>query len=376
MFMARQFDAVGWRCRGEKLEGQMEHTSELALIKRVVELGDDVIVSTPNTVKSFPLMPNMTSQKAKTRAMTIAMIGILVMPIYGLFAGDENLWERLQAFVENERGAKSQSAVLAVDTAGLRVRSKSFSPATKQFYEQAVLEHLARLQHTANSWSERNQELMGSVFLKITIDSSGNVVRVETTNSHVNDSSFMKTVMDDVREWKFSNGGVEAAELTVPLLFIPKGMDPEMIVQWERKVRNGRLDDSPIQRLPGVTALAAVAANNKMTAAAAPAISMQRQVKNIGASSLAPEITPKPGIIATTATAPRETDAGLSKIVIANRQLAIRIKPRYSASSLRQVEQSTQLSILENRGDWLKVRTAQGDVTGFIRKEYVSTKKG
>ncbi|HET7008987.1 MAG TPA: AgmX/PglI C-terminal domain-containing protein [Candidatus Binatia bacterium] len=354
----------------------MEHTSELALIKRVVELGDDVIVSTPNTVKSFPLMPNMTSQKAKTRAMTIAMIGILVMPIYGLFAGDENLWERLQAFVENERGAKSQSAVLAVDTAGLRVRSKGFSPATKEFYEQAVLEHLARLQHTANSWSERNQELMGSVFLKITIDSSGNVVRVETTNSHVNDSSFMKTVMDDVREWKFSNGGVEAAELTVPLLFIPKGMDPEMIVQWERKVRNGRLDDSPIQRLPGVTALAAVAANNKMTAAAAPAISMQRQVKNIGASSLAPEITPKPGIIATTATAPRETDAGLSKIVIANRQLAIRIKPRYSASSLRQVEQSTQLSILENRGDWLKVRTAQGDVTGFIRKEYVSTKKG
>ena len=354
----------------------MEHTSELTLIKRVVELGDDVIVSTPDTVKSFPLMPNMTSQKAKTRAMTIAMIGILVMPIYGLFAGDENLWERLQAFVENERGAKSQSAVLAVDTAGLRVRSKGFSPATKEFYEQAVLEHLARLQHTANSWSERNQELMGSVFLKITIDSSGNVVRVETTNSHVNDSSFMKTVMDDVRERKFSNGGVEAAELTVPLLFIPKGMDPEMIVQWERKVRNGRLDDSPIQRLPGVTALAAVAANNKMTAAAAPAISMQRQVKNFGASSLAPEITPKPGIIATTATAPRETDAGLSKIVIANRQLAIRIKPRYSASSLRQVEQSTQLSILENRGDWLKVRTAQGDVTGFIRKEYVSTKKG
>ena len=164
----------------------MEHTSELALIKRVVELGDDVIVSTPNTVKSFPLMPNMTSQKAKTRAMTIAMIGILVMPIYGLFAGDENLWERLQAFVENERGAKSQSAVLAVDTAGLRVRSKGFSPGTKEFYEQAVLEHLARLQHTANSWSERNQELMGSVFLKITIDSSGNVVRDETTNSHVN----------------------------------------------------------------------------------------------------------------------------------------------------------------------------------------------
>ena len=101
------------------------------------------------------------------------------------------------------------------------------------------MENLARLHHTFNSWAERNQELMGSVSLKLLVDAHGNVVRVEPVNGHVNDSSFMKTVMDDVREWKFPGSGTEAAEITMPLLFIPKGMDPEMIVRWERKVRGG-----------------------------------------------------------------------------------------------------------------------------------------
>ena len=112
------------------------------------------------------------------------------------------------------------------------------------------MEHLARLHHTFNSWSERNQELMGSVSLKLFVDSSGNVVRVEPVNAHVNDSSFIKTVIDDVREWKFPNGGSEAAEITVPLLFIPKGMDPDMIVQWERKVHSGPRNNSPERLLP------------------------------------------------------------------------------------------------------------------------------
>jgi len=40
------------------------------------------------------------------------------------------------------------------------------------------------------------------------------------------------------------------------------------------------------------------------------------------------------------------------------------------------VEEATPLSILENRGDWLKVRTAHGGVTGFTRKEYVSPVNG
>jgi hypothetical protein len=43
---------------------------------------------------------------------------------------------------------------------------------------------------------------------------------------------------------------------------------------------------------------------------------------------------------------------------------------------VREVRESTQLSIVESRGDWLKVRTAAGDQVGFVRKEYVSPLNG
>lgn len=354
----------------------MEQAIELKVSKRVVELGEDAIVSIPEAVAANPLVPNMVMQAAKTRAMTIAIVGILAMPLLGLMAGDQNLWEKLQSLVETERAAKTQSTVLAVDTIGLSVRSKSSSPTTKALFEQAAMEHLARLHHTFNSWSERNQELMGSVSLKLMVDSSGNVVRVEPVNSHVNNSSFMKTVMDDVRDWKFPKGGTEAAEIIVPLLFIPKGMDPEMIVQWERKVGSGPHDDSLVHPLPVAPVLPASSGSDKIadTAVAKPTPS-QTDEKAAAVTSPAPLIAPKPVAVVTGAPAPKAKAKPLP-VVIANRQLAIRDNPRYSANRVREVEEATQLSVLESRGDWLKVRTAQGGVTGFIRREYVSPVNG
>jgi hypothetical protein len=338
----------------------MEQAIELYLSKPVVELSEDAIVSVPDVAAADSRTPNMVRQTAKIRAMTIAMTGILAMPLLGLMAGDEKLWEKLQSLVETERAAKTQSSVLAVDTAGLSVRSKSSSPTTKELFEQAAMEHLARLHHTFNSWSERNQELMGSVSLKLLVDSSGNVVRVEPVYAQVNNSSFIKTLMDDVREWKFPNGGTEEAEVTVPLLFIPKGMDPEMIVQWERKVHSGPRNNSPERLLP-----------------AAPPRTIEENQKAVAATPVAPPTSRKPIATATATPAPKpKAEAKPLPVVIANRQLAIRDNPRYSANSVREVEEATQLSILENRGDWLKVRTAQGGVTGFIRKEYVSPVNG
>jgi hypothetical protein len=349
----------------------VDQTSELTMIKRVVELGDDAITSSSDAVTAYPRLPNMANQQAKTRAMTIAVIGILTMPVYGLMAGDENIWERLQALIESERAVKNRSTVLAVDTKSLRVRSKSSSPTTKEFFEQAVLEHLARLQHTFNSWSERTEDLMGSISLKIAIDSFGNVTRVETVNSHASNSSFIKMVIDDVQQWKFPKDDSEAAEITVPMLFIPKGMDAETIVQWERKIRNGPRDDRSPRSLPVVTVLPG-SGSDKL------AVGKSTTIQNIqNATAVMTPITLKPSAIATAAAASKARAATKPlPLVIANRQLAIRDNPRYSANSVREVEAATHLSILENRGDWLKVRTAKGDAIGFIRKEYVSPSNG
>lgn len=325
----------------------MENSQAVAVhgSNRVIELSEDAIVLTPGSLDANPLAPDMAKLTAKIRAMTIAMVGILAMPLCGLMAGDEHLWDKLQSLIEAERSTRTRSTVLAVDTSGLSVRSKSASASTKELFEQAAMEHLARLHHTFNSWSERKQELMGSVSLKLTVDASGNVVRVELENSHVNNPSFVKTVIDDVRDWKFPKGSNEAAEITIPLLFIPKGMDPEMIVQWERKVR----------RAPGH----GDAPSPSPIAMARPAVAEKV------AGRTAVVATPKP-----------KAQAKALIVVVANRPLALRDNPRYSANSVREVREATQLSILESRGDWLKVRTAAGDQVGFVRKEYVSPLNG
>ena len=355
----------------------MEHSQAIALdgSNRFIELSEDAIVATPDSLQANPLVPNMAKLTAKIRAMTIAMVGILVMPLCGLMAGDENLWDKLQTLIEAERSTKTQSTVLAVDTSGLSVRSKSASASTKELFEQAAMEHLARLHHTFNSWSDRKQELMGSVSLKLMVDASGNVVRVDPVNSHVNNSSFIKTVIDDVREWKFPGGSTEAAEITVPLLFIPKGMDPEMIVQWERTVRRAPGDDDS----PGALANAPARPATKVTEKAldvVPFSPMQKEQKSVGAAPAQPQIAAKPIAVATVAPTAKAKAQKAIVVVVANRPLAMRDKPRYSANSVREVQEATQLSILEHRGDWLKVRSTAGGQVGFVRKEYVSPLNG
>ncbi len=319
---------------------------ELEPIKRVIELGADAVVTMTDGAAALPRAP----VTAKIRAMTIATIGLLATPLGGLMAGDEILWHKLQSLIAAERPPVTQSAVLAVDTKGLSVRANNASASTKELFEQAAMEHLARLHHRFNSWSERNQELMGSVSLKLSVDASGNVVCVESVNSHVNDSGFVQTVIDDVREWKFSGAEGAAAEIVVPLLFIPNGMDAAMIVQWERQIRGVPRADNAPQSLPAATMLAAIQPNEKTVAPPPNAVS--------------------PAVAAPTA----KVAAKPLAMVIATRPIAIRDNPRYSAASVRKVEEATQLSVLENRGDWLKVRA--GGQVGFVRKEYVSPVNG
>ncbi len=351
-------------------------TSELKPIKRVVELGEEAVVAVPEGATALPRLPDLAPLTAKIRATTVAMIGILAMPLCGLMAGDENLWEKLQSLIEAERPATSQGTVLAVDTKGLSVRAKNASVSTNELFEQAAMEHLARLHHTFNSWSERNQELMGSVSLKLTVDAAGNVARVEPVNAQVNNSSFIQTVIEDVREWKFPSAGGVAAEIVVPLLFIPKGMDPEMIVQWERKVRGGPETDKGPLPAPTVTVLAALQPKENAPALSAPTTAP------VVVEQKAPVAPPPSRAVAPTAqvvmpTAPAAKAKVATKplpVVTANRQIVMRDNPRYSAGSVREVEEATQLSILENRGDWLKVRA--GSQIGFVRKEYVSPVNG
>ena len=85
---------------------------------------------------------------AAATGFTIGIFGILLIPTVALILDDEYILEKLQANIESQRAAKGKSTVLAVDTSGLNVRSTDASPSTRELYEQAAMEHLARLHFT------------------------------------------------------------------------------------------------------------------------------------------------------------------------------------------------------------------------------------
>jgi Bacterial SH3 domain len=295
---------------------------------------------------------------ARAAVLTVVAIGILSIPIITLFAKREHLLPKLPIFIGlQSRAVNSGSAILAVDTFGLTIRVNNASALTQELFEQVAVQHLARLHRTYSRWADRNRDLMGSLLLKLTVDATGTVVSVDPLASQVTNDSFTKTVMDDVRRWKFPKSGVESAEITVPLLFVPKGMDPDTVVEWERKVRSTQEGD---------TSAADVRAANKTPISTASEHSRQPAPTVPGSDQTNTTKAPTVHLVKP------KTEEKVLIAVKTNRPVAVRESPRFSAKTVHEIDGDTPLSILENRGDWLKVKIADAGFTGFVRKEFVS----
>jgi Bacterial SH3 domain len=291
---------------------------------------------------------------ARTAVLVVAAVGILAIPFCTLLFMRAKL---LPVFIGiQSRPVNTGSAVLAVDTLALTVQSKNASAQLKELFEQAAVGQLARLHRTYSRWANLNHELMGSLLLKLTVDTTGAVVSVEPLASHVTNASFTKTVMADVRKWKFPGGGLEATEITVPLLFVPKGMDANTVVHWERKVGGAQKGDMPATNPRGANEIAAPTGDQTLK----PSPSLPHSDRT-NIARLSPVRSPKP--------------KAEEKLLIAaktNRPVAIRESPHFSSKKVHEVDGDTRLSILENRGDWLKVKIADAGSIGFVRKEFVS----
>ena len=294
---------------------------------------------------------------ARIAVLAVVAIGILVLPLATLLSNRAHLLPKLPIFIGSRaRPVNDGSAVLAVDTFGLSIQAKNNSASTREVLEQVAVEHLARLHRTYSRWADTNGDLMGSLLLKLTVDATGKVVDVDPLASHVTNTSFTRTVMDDVRKWKFPKAGVEAAEITVPLLFIPKGMDPDTVVHWERKVRSSQEGETSAADLR-VATKAPISTVGERTLTVLPSVPRSDQ----------PNITKSPAVHL-----PKPKTEEVLIAVKTNRSVALRENPRFSAKTVHEVDEDTQLSIVEAKGDWFKVKIADAGFIGFVRKEFVS----
>jgi len=292
---------------------------------------------------------------AKAGVLSVAAIGILAMTSSSLLSKRADLAPEFPIVIRTQsRSVNSGSAVLAVDTFGLTIRAKNSSASTQKLLEQAAVEQLAKLHRTYSIWADRNQELMGSLRLKLTVDATGAVVRVDPLDAHVTNSSFTETVMADVRGWKFPKEGVETTEITVSLLFVPKGLDPDTVVQWERKVRSTQ---------------------DRETSVADSGVANPPRILTVSEPTRKSSPHPDDANTTNSSTIHFRKPKTEKEVLIAfktNRPVAIRENPRFSSKNVHEVDGDTQLSILENRGDWLKVKLADAGLIGFVRKEFIS----
>jgi hypothetical protein len=299
-----------------------------------------------------------TSNIAKTTALAVAAIGMLLLPMSYLISARKQLSPGLSILANTEpQPSTAQSAVLAVDALGLKIQVKNAPPSAQERFENVAVRHLARLHRTYSTWYRSDEDLMGSLHLKLKIDALGKVVSIHPETSYLANASFTDAVMAEVRNWKFPKGVLDGAEITVPLLFVPKGMDPSTAVQWERNIR--RTEEQ--EKIPAVLPIAGGSSalkEAKQASKPVPPTADSQRPERIQASSLRPQ-EPR---------AEKEQLGGFKT----SQSVALREKPRFSSKTVYEVDRDTELTVLANEGDWLKVKLAAANSVGFVRKEFVA----
>lgn len=192
-----------------------------------------------------------------------------------------------------------------------------------------------------------NASLVGGIMLQISIGPSGEVSQVKEISSLIADPEFRKSVVAEAYKWSFADIVSEPVIVSCPLLFVREGMDITTLVQWEKAL--GHLMDK---------------ANPARATAAAKQPVKAAEI----ASAAAPK--PKPAApINAAQTANTKTDAKLFQIKYAT---SLRKDPNFSSNSLVTFTIGTKVVVINNRGDWLEVKTTDDRYSGFIRKEFVT----
>ena len=304
--------------------------------------------------RASPLNPNVT----KNTALAIAAIAILALPVGFAISSKKDFLAQIPFVKQIETStATNEGAVLAVDATGLTIRGKNISAATVQRFENATVAQLANLHRIYAGWAQKNQDLTGSLLVKLQVHPSGKVVTALPLVLHLSNSDFTGIVMREVRNWTFPTAGAEPVEITIPLLFVPKGIDRGTVVQWERKIRVPEEGGKTAAAMPATRNLSVTPGSaNASKFAPSPAVTHRQEIKRLPFANPKNQMNPKQVLV----------------VFKTTQAIALRTKPRFSSKSVHAVDAETELNVLENKGDWLKVKVADAGSIGFLRKEFIT----
>ena len=181
-----------------------------------------------------------------------------------------------------------------------------------------IVGQLGKLNNAYARWSEADPFTSGTVSLKLSIEPSGKIAKVEEVLSRLSEHRFLDMVVAEVKQWKLPLGGTKPAEISVPLIFIPAKAGP------------GQLAVKGKSRPTKQTSFAAVK-------------------RKLAATSTIPD---------------SETEIA--------RTAALKHAPRFAANVIEKVGLGTRVTVLRKERDWIKVKVKTSGKVGYMRKEYLA----
>jgi len=240
------------------------------------------------------------------------------------------------------------NSVLAVGPIALS-RQHNDVESNKRDQVHILTRQLPRLQRAYGNF-------MGSLLFEMELDRAGNVVKEEDVASRLAVLEFRKVVLAEARKWNFHNANLDAAEFTVPFRFVPSEMHPETIVRSEQTLDSSKTEAKAM--LPVyITKLRLDEGKSKSTIQANPHTTGLKVAQAVDTdASKTPKLAGK-------------ADQGIEYRT--RRVSPLRQEPLYGAPKIQDIDAGATISVLETKGDWLKVKTGPSGAVGYVRKEYV-----
>jgi hypothetical protein len=337
---------------------------------KIAEIPLDSIDNSPEPDLEKPEQPRVAFSAARrvplfsgtrrSAVLVLCLSGLLIAPVGYFIAGKKHV-EKPQrpdlATPSPQIEAPPEATVLAGDSLPAETYNPASGPPDPGRSGNLVSDQLVNLRRAYARWMTNNEKLMGSVLIKLTVDASGKVVQADEVASRVTDNEFVKVVLAEARKWKFPKASAEASEVTVPLLFVPDGMDPKTVARWEaptEQIKELNRQDPKQQRAHTSKPREPAAPREHP----APPVTESKAVKEeIRISTNEPK-----------GPVPMNEVLGEYKT---KRPVVLRDEPRFAATTLQEIDEGSRVSVLANQGDWYKIQAPQTGAIGYVRKEFV-----
>jgi hypothetical protein len=279
-------------------------------------------------------------KRLRLRVIGAIVVGVIGVAVLYFGFGTEPPKKEANASAPSNAPLKSDKPVQAMNLAlgnmvflaremGFVIRTNKDKPYDGNKVAARIESQLRRIRELYLQESGKDPTLVGSVLLQFDVSPAGEVSQVKELASRLKDGRFKKTVITEVAKWSFTDLVSETIRVTCPLLFVREGMDITTLVLWEKSLAG--LDASPAL------------------------------VRNAG--EIAPKVTAK---IARPGSA--HPPASTAQLLYST---YLRKAPNFSATPLMTLTEGTRVTVVNETGDWLRVRAISDGPTGFIRREFV-----